>query len=291
MTSDSEPSRQNGPTINADQEAERQANSSDEQILSATAKPEMPPANCPCCGPHKGKKHWIDYATVILEIVGLVVLCVYAGYTIKIYCANKKAADAAKSAADTARQALEVSNRPWVKIDHRIIQPLTFNVTGIGASPTATIAFEETLENVGPSVALNVLKWEQIVPLDADGGVKSAETIQKERCDSNRHPQSRLVDFTLFPRDPKVEQDAVGLVMSKVNDASAHSMLKGKVAFVLVGCVYYRTPLESLDSPRHETTFFYWLESPMGNGLEMPYVSPSGVASRLRLQMATESAD
>ncbi len=42
------------------------------------------------------KKHWLDYVTFGLELFGLIVLCVYAAYTIKIYYANQKAADAAQ---------------------------------------------------------------------------------------------------------------------------------------------------------------------------------------------------
>src|ERR1035438_8065354 len=42
----------------------------------------------------------------VRDLVGLVVLCIYAAYTIKIYCANKEAADAAKSAAETAQKTL-----------------------------------------------------------------------------------------------------------------------------------------------------------------------------------------
>lgn len=44
--------------------------------------------------------------------------------------AARKGADAAKSAAETATNALVLQNRPWVKIKHRIITPLTFNIGG-----------------------------------------------------------------------------------------------------------------------------------------------------------------
>ena len=46
--------------------------------------------------PFDRKKHWLDYVTLGLELFGLIVLCVYADYTIKIYHANQKAADAAQ---------------------------------------------------------------------------------------------------------------------------------------------------------------------------------------------------
>jgi len=54
--------------------------------------------------------------TIGLEGFGLSVLIVYTIFTGLMYCSNKKAADAAKSAADTARTALELDQRPWITV-------------------------------------------------------------------------------------------------------------------------------------------------------------------------------
>ena len=51
-----------------------------------------------------------------MELLGFVILCVYAAYTIKIYRASKQSADAATSAAKTAAEQLEMTERPWIKI-------------------------------------------------------------------------------------------------------------------------------------------------------------------------------
>lgn len=58
------------------------------ELQSPRAKPDSK-------GSRKEEKHWLDYVTFALELIGLIVLCIYAGYTIKIYCANQQAADAA----------------------------------------------------------------------------------------------------------------------------------------------------------------------------------------------------
>src|ERR1017187_9841678 len=57
-----------------------------------------------------------------VEIAGIVILLVYAFFTILIWCATKKAADAAKQSADaatlqsaTAVKQLEISERAWIK--------------------------------------------------------------------------------------------------------------------------------------------------------------------------------
>ena|ERR1700733_3138635 len=86
------------------------------EILPASTELESPPAASHCEQPHDQKKHWLDYVTFGLELLGLVVLCVYAAYTIKIYRANKTSADAAKSAADTAKDALHISERAYVSV-------------------------------------------------------------------------------------------------------------------------------------------------------------------------------
>jgi hypothetical protein len=52
-----------------------------------------------------------------LEVAGAVILTVYAGFTIAIWWANKRAADAAGIAANSAKNALEVAReagRPWI---------------------------------------------------------------------------------------------------------------------------------------------------------------------------------
>jgi len=81
---------------------------------TATTELEPPPSNPKCKNACQEKKHWLDYVTFGMEFLGLVVLCVYAAYTIKIYCANNISANAAKSAADTAIDALHNGQRAFV---------------------------------------------------------------------------------------------------------------------------------------------------------------------------------
>lgn len=63
---------------------------------TGTPLPNLPPSHARykiCCGEKRDR--W-DYVKLVAELFGLFVLCVYATYTIKIYCANQKAADAAQ---------------------------------------------------------------------------------------------------------------------------------------------------------------------------------------------------
>lgn len=211
--------------------------------------------------------------------------------------ATQRAAQAARSAADTASAQLVLSERPWLRIKHRIVNPLTFNVDTYNG-PTAIVTLEDTIENIGQSVAVNVLHWEDIVPLDPDTwGTETARARQKQYCDTNRHPAKQgLQGFTMFPHDPSVSNSTVGVAMDKVRAAELHdrpsrpsirippnSSLDGTVGFVIVGCVFYRASFEPEDRPTHQTRFMYRLAVPHGEMTFYPWVSPVGVASSLQL--------
>jgi hypothetical protein len=123
------------------------------QIVPAATELELPPPKPECEHPCKERKHWLDYVTFGLELLGLVVLCVYAAYTIKIYCANRDAADAATeaataatSASQTAIQTMHVDERAWINI-------LTGKSVMVDNSP---LVMPITIINQGKTAALNV---------------------------------------------------------------------------------------------------------------------------------------
>lgn len=230
------------------------------------------------------QKHWIDYVTVSLELLGLTMLCVYAAYTIKIYRATKQSADAATAASKTAADSLIAAQRPWIKIKHRIVQPLTFNVAGWKGA-IAKMSVEDTLENVGQSVALHVFSWEDVLPIDAMGSIQTARDRQTEWCETSRHQNPVMSGSMLFPHDPFVQTSVMGPFMDAVNKAaeSRTDSLRGKAGFVMVGCVVYRSSLEPPTAPAHVTKFMYWLGIPSQDGAIQPYIEPIGVADKLRL--------
>jgi hypothetical protein len=58
---------------------------------------------------YQPEKDWWDKAKPFVEIGGAVLLAIYTFYTIRMYCANKKSADAAESAAKTADGSLKLT--------------------------------------------------------------------------------------------------------------------------------------------------------------------------------------
>jgi hypothetical protein len=185
---------------------------------------------------------------------------------------------------DIAQKSLITTQRPWVKIKHRIVKPLTFNVPGNNGL-IDSMTLEDTLENVGQSVALNVFNWEDVIPIDEDSSLRTARARQDQWCNASRYRDtSQLSGYMLFPKDPFIQNMGVGGYMDNVNKiAKINKIVPGKVGFVLVGCVCYRSSLEPASAPFHKTKFIYYLAIPQEGGGVLPYVTPAGVAGDLRL--------
>jgi hypothetical protein len=63
----------------------------------------------------KTEKDWWDRMKPFVEIAGGLFLLVYTIFTIFMWSANSKAANAAKEASETAARQLEISERPWIR--------------------------------------------------------------------------------------------------------------------------------------------------------------------------------
>src|ERR1700682_502177 len=108
----------------------------------------------------------IAFFTLGSVVVGILQWSAMSGQLGEMKSGGKDTHDLAVPAGKQADM-LVLGQRPWVKIKHRIVSPLTFNVAsedGLIASMTV----ETTMENVGQSVALNLLQWEDIFPVVQD---------------------------------------------------------------------------------------------------------------------------
>jgi hypothetical protein len=195
-------------------------------------------------------------------------------------------AEQGKAAMAASIEASRLAQRPWIKIKHRIMSPLTFDVPRNGGQ-MAIMTIEDTMENIGQSVALNVLSWEDVIPVDLDHSTRTAQRRQSDYCDTNRHPDPRsLTGYALFPHDPFVQNEVVGPTMATIQQFTVHttdhSRIDGTVAFVLVGCVFYRASFEPPNNPTHQTRFIYYLGVPQEFGF-LPNVIPRGLANTLQL--------
>lgn len=140
---ESENSTDDKPTPSTPQANQDTANenSSVRPSVNAIASPKVePPPSHPCykVACEKKRDGW-DYAKLVAEFIGLGFLILYTLYTTGIYCANKKAADAARSAADTAAKTMIIDQRAWISPhiinqifakDQPLVVPVEFDNTG-----------------------------------------------------------------------------------------------------------------------------------------------------------------
>jgi hypothetical protein len=77
---------------------------------------DVPPIN-------ENPNGWWDKSKPFVEIAGIVLLAVYTFFTIRMYYANKEAADAANSAATTASSALQSSGQSFQQEQRAYIAP------------------------------------------------------------------------------------------------------------------------------------------------------------------------
>jgi hypothetical protein len=62
------------------------------------------------------EKDWWDKTISVFQVVGVVLLAVYTCYTIKMYRANKRAADAARDSAEIATKTMHIDQRAWMNV-------------------------------------------------------------------------------------------------------------------------------------------------------------------------------
>jgi len=117
MPLESESVRQNNPTPNAQGKASKQSSHPEIPIPpTPTPKSECQPPKHHCEITCKTEKNWWDKTKPFVETAGILLLAVYTLYTIKMYCANKQAAEAATKSATVAKEALVAGNRSWIEI-------------------------------------------------------------------------------------------------------------------------------------------------------------------------------
>ncbi len=123
MTSEN-PVPENNPTPNTSREPYKQPDHPQAEVSPAFAAPKLPPSHAHYQVGCKTEKNWWDKGKPFVEIAGMVLLGIYTGYTIKMYCANKKAADAARDAADSTaesvtltRASAHLDQRAWLAVE------------------------------------------------------------------------------------------------------------------------------------------------------------------------------
>jgi hypothetical protein len=223
------------------------------------AKPDTQPS---CKHPEitcNTKRDWIDWITLGLEGFGLFVLIVYTMATILMYCANKKAADAAKSAADTASDTLKFS-RQQSRFDERPYMspmPRGANADGQGHLSVYDIGQGPAIGRVRLGVAVEIMNV----------GKSPAIGVIAPRTEFKVGPWKKARQETIDYK-PDYSPGKSGQIVFAGNGITAQSEAKiittaewekltnGQWEFYVVGGIRYRDMFNPIIEP-YETTYCY----------------------------------
>jgi hypothetical protein len=182
-----------------------------------------------------------------VEVTGLIVLMVYAGFTVALWWQNKRAADAA---AEQLRILSEARDRPWIKFSEDTItldNGVVFKPSGDGVS----MALEHTfrLENIGKIPAINYSVWAE--PTYWANGEVQQHFWSTTTCNSAKknlrvlYRGAEIKGAAIFP-GPAVESRASG---SLFIPGAVH-----EIGYVYIGvCAAYEEPNGEVRS----TAFLY----------------------------------
>jgi hypothetical protein len=242
---------ENDPAPDAGSEANIKTDHAKPSVVSSLPPPKLPPSHTHYRIACEKEEDWWEQRKRWAELGGLVLLGVYTGFTIMIYCANKKAADAAeiaaiaaKDAAKTADESFRLSSRAWMNA--------TLSNPG-GVADEQPIRLAVDFVNTGKSPALNVRTC-QIAKF-----VKGGQFTNIHCSPEATSPGTEVI---LADGDTKRLANAVGagnvppIAVDGLLTAPLHEELrKGKQTAITYGFIEY----DDIFKVHHWTTFCSYL--------------------------------
>jgi len=270
MTIDDSQKNSNSPTQCG--KSNESPNRTEAEVPPRSTEPKPPVSKDECRKSCNTKKHWLDYATFVIEILGLFGLATYAVLTFGIWCANKTAAIAAKGANEASHQALIRSNRPWIgqSADPYFIDK---PIVTLNSVQSAGVVFE--MHNYGNSPAIYVNMHPP----------KTPETFF-EQSDKDIEIACRMADMSTREtqgfayaggKQAQIKNPAIGQTIFPngsirlswpINLQIGQGTTKG-YGIDLYGCIAYR---DQFDETVHHTTFCYMTKGAVSDvkALEKP---------------------
>jgi Ca2+/Na+ antiporter len=141
---------------NTEGEAQIKSNDSAAELPPILAKSEPQPPEARYAITRKPEKDWWDKAKPFAEILGILILLVYTIYTIRMYYANKEAADAARSASETAIRTLSSSDDSFKKTLSQMEAQTTAQKKSANASMEQAEASKRVVETARQSLQATI---------------------------------------------------------------------------------------------------------------------------------------
>jgi len=253
----SENPQENSSAPSEQRPTDEHSNRSQAEVFSRRTESEPPVAKHHYHKPCKAEKHWLDYATFVVEIFGLGGLGIYAALTYGIYCASHRAAQAAhdtlteiqkqypeivksagaaRDSADTARQSLDSVERAYVVFDN-----IRF----------ATV--EETLSGQKNVLQFNA-RWQNSGNTPASPAIQkfSAESLDRDEPNEEQFAGKEKT-YVSFPIRPRAFQDGGFISIPESEIMESQTVVPPKKFFVAWGWLFYRDVLPGTDP--HLTEF------------------------------------
>jgi hypothetical protein len=168
----SNPSSENKPTQDTERESTKETNhpESPVPIASTTSKSQPPQTHYKIA--YKTEKNWWDKAKPYVECAGVILLAIYTGFTVAMYFANEKAADAADRAARAAETSVGIAQTGVDNVikQSQLDQRAWIGIESIGGIPdipetNKSFAVITKLRNSGKTPAKNILTRFEAYPL------------------------------------------------------------------------------------------------------------------------------
>jgi hypothetical protein len=189
------------------------------------------------------KNPWWDEIKPFVEIIGVGLLAVYTAYTIKMYHANKEAADAASSAALTAKRTLDASNQSFRQQERAYVATTNAAMSNppICSIPGPTrVCVDVHCANSGhtPAVGIRLHRY-------ATFGRDSEQTIRGMKIPTYTHPDGTMLG--------NIGDQWGSAPTAPVDPAMAQKLINADVPVYIYGVVQYF----DIFGEYHETGFCY----------------------------------
>jgi hypothetical protein len=247
----------------------------------------------------RAKNRGRERLKLVLEVLGFLVLCAYAGFTLWIACSTQGQLTVARNQFDAAQRNFEIDQRPWVALsDTTLTQPLQFTSNG------ASLAFKYTLSNAGrtPAIFVNIQSKLRPIQLTTYTGADFTNLLI-DQC----RPTPQMQDSTIsFPGDPRLPvfpgDSALGVQMPQIGtkdleagwkaSEAEHHALPGESPIALIVCVDYQF---NFKQGHHQSRYAFQLGKPLsvGNGIYGGFsgFAPEGTYPDVRFMVMGQSVD
>lgn len=202
-------------------------------------------------------------SALLATLVTALITILYFVSTWLIFRESKRSADAATVAAETAAQQLELSERPWIRVDMQLNAPLTFDKNGLNTSSIITMT------NIGNSVAVNLGGQSELVLQPFGPNREFLRAKQDALCESLKATNEKYGD-SLFPKGLTSRIWNIGVSRKELEEAGKAAAGYGasrEISPVIIGCAVYKS---TFNNAQYFTAMALLILGKGENGAGMP---------------------